>query len=77
MIKPQAMYMSDTSSGSETQTLSEDDDSILIEVLEAQVDELTLENQRMKTKIKDLEETIKSFLSISQSDLVNKVFSYL
>ena len=69
--------MSDTSSGSETQTLSEDDDSILIEVLEAQVDELTLENQSLKTKVKNLEETIKTFLSISQSDLVNQVFCYL
>jgi len=44
--------MSDTSSGSETQTLSEDDDSILIEVLEAQVNELTLKNQSLKTKVK-------------------------
>ena len=69
--------MSDTSSGSETQTLSEDDDSILIEVLEAQVDELTLKNQSLKTKVKNLEETIITFLSISQSDLVNQVFCYL
>ena len=71
--------MSETGSetSTETRTMSEDDDSMLIEVLEAQVDELTLENKALKAKIEALEERLETLKNISESDIINNVFSFL
>jgi len=70
--------MSETNSGdSDSQIMSEDSDAILIESLEAQVDDLQFENKLMKTKIKQLEIRIKVLQNISDSELVNRIFHYL
>lgn len=70
--------MSETNSGdSDSQIMTEDSDAILIESLEAQVDDLQFENKLMKTKIKQLEIRIKVLQNISDSELVNRIFHYL
>ena len=52
--------MSDSASiDSNSVIMSEDSDSILIESLEAQVEDLQLESKILKTKIKELELRIK------------------
>ena len=57
--------------------MSEDSDRILIESLEAQVEDLQLETILLKTKIKQLELRIKVLQEISDSELVNRIFHYL
>ena len=57
--------------------MSEDSDRILIESLEAQVEDLQLETKLLKTKIKQLELRIKVLQEISDSELVNQIFRYL
>ena len=71
------MSESGSETSSDTLIMSEDDDSILIEVLEAQVDELTLENKALKAKIEALEERLETLKNISESDIINNVFSFL
>ena len=71
------MSESGSETSSETRIMSEDDDSMLIEVLEAQVDELTLENKALKAKIEALEERLDTLKNISESDIINNVFSFL
>ena len=70
------MSDSDTSD-SNSVIMSEDSDSILIESLEAQVEDLQLETKILKTKIKQLELRIKVLQEISDSELVNQIFHYL
>jgi len=70
--------MSDSASiDSNSVIMSEDSDSILIESLEAQVEDLQLESKILKTKIKELELRIKVLQEISDSELVNQIFHYL
>ena len=70
--------MSDSASvDSNSVIMSEDSDTILIESLEAQVEDLQFENKRLKTKIKELEIRIKVLQNISDSELVNQIFHYL
>ena len=57
--------------------MSEDSDTILIESLEAQVEDLQFESKGLKTKIKELEIRIKVLQNISDSELVNQIFHYL
>jgi len=70
------MSDSDTSD-SNSMILLEDSDSILIESLEAQVEDLQLESKILKTKIKELELRIKVLQETSDSELVNQIFHYL
>jgi hypothetical protein len=65
------------SDDSDTQIMSEDSDAILIDSLEAQVEDLQFESKLLKTKIKELEIRIKVLQNISDSELVNKIFHYL
>ena len=70
--------MSDSASiDSNSVIMSEDSDSILIESLEAQVEDLQLESKILKTKIKELELRIKVLQEITDSELVNQIFHYL
>ena len=69
--------MSDSASiDSNSVIMSEDSDSILIESLEAQVEDLQLESKILKTKITELELRIKVLQEISDSELVNQIFLY-
>ena len=57
--------------------MSEDSDAVLIESLEAQVEDLQFESKLLKTKIEELEIRIKVLQNISDSELVNQIFHYL
>jgi len=70
--------LSDTDTGdSNSVIMSEDSDSILIESLEAQVEDLQLENHTLKATVKVLKSRIKILQEISDSELVNQIFHYL
>ena len=70
--------MSETnSSDSDTIILSDSSTTILIESLEAQVDELQIENHTLKKQIQELESRIKVLQEISDSEMVNNIFRYL
>ena len=69
--------MHETSSESGSQLMSEDSTSLLIEALEIQLQELTLKNEELFQRLKSLEDRIKTFQSISDSEIINKVFSFL
>ena len=70
--------MSDSASiDSNSVIMSEDSDSILIESLEAQVENLQLESKMLKNKTKELELRIKVLQEITDSELVNQIFRYL
>ena len=69
--------MSDSASvDSNSVIMSEDSDTILIESLEAQVEDLQFESKLLKTKTKELEIRIKVLQNISDSELVNQIFHY-
>jgi hypothetical protein len=67
--------MSSSESGSEL--MSEDSDTLLIETLELQVQDMILKNSELNKKVKCLEERIKTLQNISDSEIINKIFSYL
>ena len=67
----------ETSSESSSQLMSIDSTSLLIEALEIQLQELTVKNDELFQRVKSLEERIKTFQSISDSEIINKVFSFL
>ena len=67
----------DSDSDSESHIMSEDSTSLLIESLDAQVNDLMLENKVLKAVIKGLELRIKVLQEISDSELVNKIFQFL
>ena len=69
--------MSETNSESDSMIMSEDSTSLLIESLEAQVDDLMSKNCTLTKQIEYLEDRIKMFQRISNSDIINKVFSYI
>ena len=71
------MSESGSETSSDTLLMFEDDDSILIEALDAQVNELIRENKTMKAKIEALEERLKTLQNITDSDIINNVFSFL
>ena len=69
--------MSDSASvDSNSVIMSEDSDTILIESLEAQVEDLQFESKLLNTKTKELEIRIKVLQNISDSELVNQIFHY-
>jgi hypothetical protein len=57
--------------------MSIDSTSLLIEALEIQLQELTVKNDELFQRLKALEDRIKTFQSISDSEIINKVFSFL
>ena len=67
----------ETSSESSSQLMSVDSTSLLIEALEIQLQELTVKNDELFQRLKALEDRIKTFQSISDSEIINKVFSFL
>jgi hypothetical protein len=67
----------ETSSESSSQLMSIDSTSLLIEALEIQLQELTVKNDELFQRLKALEDRIKTFQSISDSEIINKVFSFL
>ena len=74
--------MSDTeldneSTESGSQLMSEDSTDLLIDALEIQVQELMNENQTLKKKVEELEARIKVLQIMSDSEIINNVFSYL
>ena len=69
--------MSEIDSESESIIMSEDSTSLLIESLEAQVDDLMINNYTLTKQIEYLNARIQMFQRISNSDIINKVFSYL
>ena len=62
--------MNDSSSESGSQIMSEDSTTLLIEVLEIQLHELVLKNEELMLRIEVLQ-------NISDSEIINKIFSYL
>ena len=66
--------MSEIDSDSDSVIMSEDSTSLLIESLEAQVDDLMMNNYTLTKQIEYLEDRIKMFQRISNSDIINKVF---
>jgi hypothetical protein len=66
-----------SSSESSSELMSEDSDTLLIETLELQVQDMILKNEELNKRIKCLEERIKTLQNISDSEIINKVFSYL
>lgn len=69
--------MHETSSESGSQLMSEDSTSLLIEVLEIQVQDLINENQVLKNKVYELECRVFVLQRISDSEIINNVFSFL
>ena len=69
--------MHETSSESSSQLMSIDSTSLLIEALEIQLQELTVKNDELFQRLKALEDRIKTLQSISDSEIINKVFSFL
>lgn len=70
--------MSETnSSDSESIILSDSSTTLLIESLEAQVDDLQIENHTLKKQIQVLESRVKVLQEISDSEMVNNIFRYL
>jgi len=67
----------DSDSDSESHIMSEDSTTLLIDSLDAQVNDLMLENKVLKAVIKGLELRIKVLQEISDSELVNKIFQFL
>ena len=67
----------DSESDSETHIMSEDSTSLLIDSLDAQVNDLMLENKVLKAVIRGLELRIKVLQEISDSNLVNRIFKFL
>ena len=57
--------------------MSEDSTSLLVEVLEIQVQDLINENRSLKNKVDELEERIKTLQTISDSEIINNVFYFL
>ena len=66
-----------SSSESSSELMSEDSDTLLIETLELQVQDMILKNEELNKKVKCLEERIKTLQNISDSEIINKIFSYL
>ena len=66
-----------SSSESSSELMSEDSDTLLIETLELQVQDMILKNEELNKRIKCLEERIKTLQNISDSEIINKIFSYL
>ena len=71
------MSESDSEASSDTMMMSEDDDSLLNEALDAQVNKLILENRILKVKIEALEERLKTLKYITESNIINHLFSFL
>ena len=69
--------MHETSSESGSQLMSEDSTYLLIDALEIQLHELTLKNEELFQRVKRLEERIKTFQSIRDSEIITRVFSFL
>ena len=69
--------MHETSSESGSQLMSEDSTYLLIDALEIQLHELTLKNEELFQRVKNLEEQIKTFQSIRDSEIITHVFSFL
>jgi hypothetical protein len=67
----------ETSSENSSQLMSIDSTSLLIEALEIQLQELTLKNEELFQRVKGLEDRIKTLQSISDSEIINMVFSFL
>ena len=62
--------MNDSSSESGSQIMSEDSTTLLIEALEIQLQEMILKNEELMLRIEVLQ-------NISDSEIINKIFSYL
>ena len=69
--------MHETSSENGSQLMSEDSTYLLIDALEIQLHELTLKNEELFQRVKSLEERIKTFQSIRDSEIITHVFSFL
>ena len=70
--------MSVTSSNeSETMEMSIDSTSLLIESLDAQISDLQAESDTLKTRVQELEARSKTFQSLTDSDILNKMLFYL
>ena len=60
-----------------SQLMSEDSTSLLIDALEIQVHDLMTENQTLKKQVEELEGRTKVLQIMSDSEIINNVFSYL
>ena len=74
--------MSDTeldneSTESGSRIMSEDSTSLLIDALEIQVQELMNENQTLQKRVEELEARMKVLQIMSDSEIINNVFSFL
>ena len=70
--------MSETSSNaSESMMMSIDSTSLLIESLDAQISDLTVENHTLKKQIQELKARIRTFQNVAESDIINQMLFYL
>ena len=69
--------MDNESTESGSQLMSEDSTLLLVEVLEIQVQELINEKQALQNKVNELEARLTVLQNISDSEIINNVFSFL
>ena len=67
--------MSDTSS--DTQILSEETSSLVIEALEIQVQDLTKDNEKLRTQVGALAARLEALKLMLNSNILNNIFPYL
>ena len=57
--------------------MSDDENEVLIEAMEAVISDLHLEVKQLKQTIKDLKIRIETFQSMHKADLLSKICDYL
>ena len=71
------MSSSDNESSSSTYDMSDDENEVLIEAMEAVISDLHGEVKQLKQTIKDLNIRIETFKSMHKADLLLKICDYL
>ncbi len=71
------MSSSDNESSSSTYDMSDDENEVLIEAMEAVISDLHVEVKQLKQTIIDLNKRIETFKSMHKGDLLSKICDYL
>ena len=69
--------MSSEASSSDTRIMSEATDDLLIESLETQVQDLTVENEKLRTQVGALAARLEALKLMLNSNILNNIFPYL
>ena len=70
------MDYSDSENSSSTRDMSDDENEVIIEAMEAVICDLHIEVKQLKQTIAELKARITTFKSIHNTDLINKIFLY-